>query len=168
MAEEIAVGVFPDRASAEAALALLEAHGFQPADVSIVMPDAGDPNQDMDGAAKGAVTNAAAMGGVLGGVGGLLLGLGLLTIPVVGPVLAAGPLMAALGGAALGAGAGGLVGALTNAGLHPHHAARLEQAVRDGSVLVTVAATPRHEEARDLLCDAGATETDFSLSGDEE
>jgi hypothetical protein len=104
---------------------------------------------------------------VLGGIGGWLIGAGVLMIPGLGPLLAAGPLMAALGGAVVGAGTGGIVGVLTGVGLTEAHAQQLEQRVREGGVVVTVGPTPRHEEVRALLCELGATETDFSLIGDE-
>ena len=48
----------------------------------------------------------------MGGGAGLLAGLGLLAIPGLGPVVAAGWLAAPAVGAAAGAAAGGLVGAL--------------------------------------------------------
>jgi hypothetical protein len=163
MAAETAVGVFQDRARAEAAVALLQAHGFDAAEVSMVMQDpAVAAEEEHDDIATGLT-----VGGAIGGVGGWLAGAGLLSIPVIGPVLAVGPLLAMLGGMAAGAGAGGLVGALTGAGVNETHAARLAGQVQEGGVLVSVRATLRHEEARALLRQAGATETDFSLAGDE-
>ena len=60
----------------------------------------------------------AGIGAAIGGVGGLLLSAaGALTIPVIGPILAAGPIAAALTGAGIGAAAGGLIGALTESGV---------------------------------------------------
>src|SRR4029453_9839073 len=50
-----------------------------------------------EGAATGAAT-----GSVVGGTLGLLAGIGALAIPGVGPLIAAGPIMAALSGAAAG------------------------------------------------------------------
>jgi len=48
-----------------------------------------------------------------------------------------------------------------------HDVAPLAVSKTPGNVLVTVQPTERHEEARRLLCDAGAIETDFSLTGHE-
>jgi len=45
----------------------------------------------------------AGTGGVLGGALGLLAGIGMLAIPGIGPFIAAGPIMAALGGIAVAA-----------------------------------------------------------------
>ncbi len=163
MAEEAVVGLFEDREQAEECIRLLHAQGFAVEDMSLLMQ--GKKGDDGEGAGSD-VVEGAATGGLLGGIGGLLLGAGLLLIPGVGPVLAAGPLLTALGGAALGAGTG-LVATLTKAGVSEGHAKRIEEQVSRGGVLVTVASTPRHEEARALLCQAGATETDFSLTGEE-
>ncbi|MGI8586362.1 MAG: hypothetical protein DLM67_05415 [Candidatus Nephthysia bennettiae] len=165
MSEEAAVGLFADREQAEECIRLLHAQGFAIEDMSLLMQGDKGAGKGDDGEAPD-VVEGAATGGLLGGIGGLLLGAGLLLIPGVGPVLAAGPLLTALGGAALGAGTG-LVATLTNAGVSEGHAKRIEEQVSSGSVLVTVAPTPRHEEARALLCQAGATETDFSLTGEE-
>jgi uncharacterized membrane protein len=81
----------------------------------------------------------AGIGAAIGGVGGLLLSAaGMLTIPVIGPVLAAGPIAAALAGAGIGAAAGGLIGALTEAGIPEEDAKYFAEGVRRGDVLVTV------------------------------
>ncbi len=65
-----------------------------------------------DGAAAGA-----GVGAVLGGLAGLLVGIGALAIPGIGPIIAAGPLAATLAGAGLGAATGGVIGALADAGV---------------------------------------------------
>ena len=92
-------------------------------------------------AASGAGTGATT-GAVLGGGAGLLAGLGMLAIPGVGPVVAAGWLVATLAGAgagaAVGAAAGGLVGSLTAAGVPEREAHVYAEGVRRGSSLVTV------------------------------
>src|SRR6185437_13482826 len=96
-------------------------------------------------AASGAGTGATT-GAVLGGGAGLLAGLGMLAIPGVGPVVAAGWLVATLAGAgagaAVGAAAGGLVGSLTAAGVPEREAHVYAEGVRRGSSLVTVRAGP--------------------------
>ena len=91
------------------------------------------------GAAAGAVT-----GGVIGGVAGLALAFTSLTIPVLGPVIAAGPIVATLTGAGVGAVAGGLIGGLTDLGVSHEHAQYYAESVRRGGALVTV----RADEAR--------------------
>lgn len=95
---------------------------------------------DIDAADKTSdVVADAGIGAAIGGVGGLLLSAaGLLTLPVIGPVLAAGPIAAALTGAGVGAAAGGLIGALTEAGIPEEDAKHYAEGVRRGDILVTV------------------------------
>jgi hypothetical protein len=100
----------------------------------------GDKDGEND-AAKGA-GKGAATGGVLGAGAGLLAGLGLLAIPGIGEVVAAGWLASTLTGAAAGAVAGGaiggLVGALTDAGVPEEDAHVYSEGVRRGGTLLTV------------------------------
>ncbi len=64
-----------------------------------------------------ATAGGAVTGAVIGGVGGALLSLSALAIPGIGPVIAAGPLIAGLVGAGAGAAVGGLLGTLTAVGI---------------------------------------------------
>jgi uncharacterized membrane protein len=89
-----------------------------------------DPSQN--------IGTGAGVGAAIGGTSGLLLALAGLALPGVGPVLAAGPLVAALGGAGLGAAVGGMVGALVNLGIPEDEAHHYAEGVRRGDVLVTV------------------------------
>ena len=106
----------------------------------------------VDGAAVGAGTGAVA-GSAIGGTVGLLAGLGALAIPGFGPVVAAGPLVAAITGAGLGAaagaGAGGLIGALTETGISEEEAGHYAEAVGRGSTLMTVVAN--ENDARQVV-----------------
>jgi hypothetical protein len=87
------------------------------------------------------VATGAGIGAVIGGLGGLLVGLGALAIPGVGPVIAAGPLVAALTGAGVGAVAGGIVGALADLGIPDEEANIYAEGLYRGHVLV-IAQTP--------------------------
>jgi len=82
----------------------------------------------------------AGAGATVGGIVGLLTGLGVMAIPGIGPLVAAGWLATTLAGAATGALAGGLIGALTSAGLSREEAEVYEEGVRRGSTLVAVQA----------------------------
>jgi len=82
----------------------------------------------------------ASLGTVVGGGAGLLAGLGALAIPGVGPVVAAGWLIATLTGAGIGAAGGGLLGSLVHAGVPEEHAHTYAEGVRRGGTLVTVRA----------------------------
>lgn len=92
-----------------------------------------------DNAAAGAGTGAS-VGTVLGGGAGLLAGLGMLAIPGVGPVVAAGWLVATTLGAGVGAASGGLLGSLVGAGVSETDANVYAEGVRRGGALVTVRA----------------------------
>ena len=78
----------------------------------------------------------AGIGATIGGLGGLLMGLGLLAVPGVGPALAAGPIVSTLVGAGIGGIAGGLMGALVNSGVPEEEAGHYSEGVRRGGSLV--------------------------------
>lgn len=86
------------------------------------------------------VATGAGVGAAIGGAGGLLTGLGIIAIPGVGPVVAAGWLASTLLGAVAGAATGGIVGALVDAGVPEKDAQVYSEAVRRGGTLVTVQA----------------------------
>lgn len=106
-----------------------------------------------EGAAVGATT-----GGVLGGVAGWLVGIGTLAIPGVGPLIAAGPIMAALSGAAVGGAVGGITGTLVGLGIPEFEAKRYEGKVKDGNVLISVHAEDSDDikTAKAIFKEAGA------------
>lgn len=135
-------GLFDQYDDARRAVQDLEAAGIAHRDVSIVGHDkhGSDARTDAGQAASEDAGIGAGLGAAVGGAGGLLAGLGLLAIPGVGPVVAAGWLAAtavgAAGGAAIGAAAGGLVGALTQAGVPERDANVYAEGVRRGGTLV--------------------------------
>ena len=134
---------YPD---AERAVRALEAAGVSHSDISIVANNSDNwysadkkVDRDRDGVddrAEGA-GKGAGIGAGLGGAAGLLAGLGLLAIPGLGPVVAAGWLASTALGAAAGAATGGIVGALTEAGISKDDAALYAEGVRRGGTLVT-------------------------------
>jgi uncharacterized membrane protein len=139
---KVIVGVFNSVQDAQEALRDLEMEGISRNDISIVANKNATGYQNMEGSDKSSnVIADAGIGAAIGGVGGLLLSAaGLVTVPVIGPVLAAGPIAAALTGAGIGAAAGGLVGALTESGIPEEDAKNYAEGVRRGDVLVTVRA----------------------------
>ena len=149
--------VYQTYAEATRVVQSLESAGIPHSDISIVSGDktvsstgydsmgtsgtntgmtSGDPEQ---GAATGGGTGAT-IGTVLGGGAGLLAGIGSLAIPGIGPIVAAGWLVAALTGAGVGAAAGGLLGSLTGAGVSEADAQTYQEGVNSGGTLVTVRA----------------------------
>lgn len=133
-------GLFDTYGSAELAVRDLKSTGIPSEDISIVSNNTAEATT---GAAEGAGAGAG-LGALAGGTGGLLAGLGMLAIPGVGPVVAAGWLIAtavgAAAGAVVGGAAGGLIGALTNAGVSEDEAHVYAEGVRRGGTLVTVRA----------------------------
>lgn len=102
---------------------------------SMTAGSTGDHPTSPDAAGTGAT-----VGTVLGGGAGLLAGLGMLAIPGVGPVVAAGWLVATALGAGVGAASGGLLGSLVGAGVDEADAHVYSEGVRRGGTLVTVRA----------------------------
>ena len=143
--------------------------GFSNNDISVLFPDKGGTRdfaheqhtKAPEGAATGALT-----GGVLGGVAGWLVGIGALAIPGVGPFIAAGPIMAALGGAAAGATAGGLTGMLIGLGIPEYEAKRYEGKIKSGGILISVHTDSGDEvtRAKELFKKDGAE--DISYTGE--
>jgi uncharacterized membrane protein len=82
----------------------------------------------------------------------------LLTVPGVGPVLAAGPLAAVLDGTAIGAAKVALIGAIVDLGVPVEYARTYVSEIERGSVLVVVRTTAvPPEDVRAILAEAGAT-----------
>jgi hypothetical protein len=138
----------------------LIAAGFDPASISIISPHASqslgldamdemaiadDPERMTAGAAAGLT-----VGATLGGAAGLLMGLGLLVIPGVGPALAIGPLASALAGIGLGGAAGGVAGALARSGIPAIDSNEYSHALRRGDTLLFAQVTS------DRLMEAGS------------
>lgn len=151
--------LFDTYADAEAAVGALEQIGVPHDDISLASSDAdragafsatrggphdrdgdGHPDEGLDD--HGDVTRGASTGAAIGGVGGLLAGLGLMAIPGLGPIVAAGWLVATVTGAGLGAAGGaatgGVVGALKNSGHTDDEAHVFSEGLRRGGTLVSV------------------------------
>lgn len=134
--------LFDNYSDARTAVSDLEIHGLSHDDISIVANNAhGEHGVDEGINEDGDVTRGASTGAALGGAGGLLAGLGLLAIPGLGPIVAAGWLAATATGAAVGAlggaATGGIVGALKNAGHTDEEANVYSEGVRRGGTLVS-------------------------------
>ncbi|MCK1544487.1 hypothetical protein IVB12_21690 [Bradyrhizobium sp. 179] len=149
--------LYDNYSDAEQAVTRLQSAGVPHSDISIVANNSdnwygssrGKIDRDRDGVddrAEGAGTGAG-IGAGLGGAAGLLAGLGLLAIPGLGPVVAAGWLASTAAGAAAGEATGGIVGALTQAGISKEDASRYAEGVRRGGTLVS-ARVPDQDRAR--------------------
>jgi hypothetical protein len=138
---EAVIGLVPSRARAEDVVLELQKAGFTGNEISVLFPDASGTkdfaHEQHTKAPEGAIAGAGT-GGAVGGTLGLLAGIGALAIPGVGPLIAAGPIMAALSGAAAGALVGGLSGALVGLGIPELEAKQYEGKIKDGNILLSV------------------------------
>ena len=164
-----AFGIFATRAAAENAVDQLVAAGYSNQDVSVLMSDregAKDFATEKNTKAPEGTATGVGVGGIAGGTLGLLAGLGALAIPGVGPLIAAGPIMATLAGVGVGGAVGGLVGALVGMGIPEYEAKRYEGRVKDGGILVSVHCDSSEEvsRAKDILKNAGGE--DIASSGE--
>ncbi|MEP7071339.1 MAG: DUF3341 domain-containing protein [Verrucomicrobiota bacterium] len=161
MSKTSVFGIVNTHAQAETLVEGLQQAGFPPDEMSVLLPDT-EGKHDIGHvkatkAPEGAATGATA-GGVTGGVIGLLAGIGALAIPGVGPLIAAGPIMAALSGAAVGGATGGLVGGLVGLGIPEVEAKRYETKLKDGNYLIAVHTHDGDQKTRamDVFKNAGA------------
>jgi hypothetical protein len=150
-------GIATSQGQAERIIERLHAEGFARSEISVLMPDTGGTREvghiKATKAPEGATT-----GGIVGGGIGLLVGIGSLAIPGVGPLIAAGPIMAALSGAAVGATTGGIVGGLAGLGIPEIDAKRYDEKLKKGNYLVAVHAYESGEvdRAKEIFKDAHA------------
>jgi len=154
-------GIFPNRLAVEEAVNHLRNAGFRSTDVSVLfsenMGTKDFAHEKNTKAPEGAATGGVA-GGVAGGVLGWLTGIGVLAIPGLVPLIAAGPIVAALAGAGAVGTLGGLIGALVGTGMPEYEATRFEGRIRDGGVLLSVHCDNSDwvRRAKDVLIEAGA------------
>ncbi|SDJ86403.1 general stress protein [Sediminibacillus albus] len=160
MESKVIGGVFKKQEDAIKAIKDLQNKGYHKDDFSVFAKDSDDAeaigdqtNTDITKDKSGRGKNAgkglgigAGTGGVLGGTAGLIAEIGLLAIPGVGAIAAAGPIAAALTGAGIGAGGGGIVGALVGAGIPEEHAKEYEQHLKNGNIIVLVEANENDRE----------------------
>jgi hypothetical protein len=154
------MALFPDSVQCSLAAERLREAGFRSADISVLMAD-NSGNKDLghvkETKAPEGTTTGAATGAILGGTLGWLAGIGMLAIPGVGPLIAAGPIMAALAGAGIGGSVGGLTGALVGMGIPEYEAKRFEGMIKEGKALLSVHCDSQDwvKKAKDILDDAG-------------
>ena len=153
--KEILTGLFRDRESAERAYGCVTTRGYDKGDVSLLMSDDTRmrmfPKTEADTELGTKATEGAGIGALTGGgVGALLAGLAAAGIAVPGlPIIAAGPLAAALAGGATGGTIGGIIGALIGYGIPEERAKLYDKGIGEGGVVLGV--TPRTPEDAEYL-----------------
>jgi hypothetical protein len=163
------LGIFADRDGVERGADVLIHAGFAPAAISILLPESLGPSAlatEKATKAPEGVAAGATSGAVLGGALGLLVGIGALAIPGLGPFIAAGPLIATLAGVGVGGTVGGITGALIGMGIPEYEAKTYERRLRKGGILISVHCDTSEQisRAKDLLKGCGAE--DISSTGD--
>jgi Protein of unknown function (DUF3341) len=162
-------GIYRDRIGVERAVDALKNAGFRNTDISVLFPE----NQGTKDFAHEKATKApegtaagAGTGAVIGGTLGWLAGIGALAIPGVGPLIAAGPIVAALTGVGVGGALGGITGALIGMGIPEYEAKRYEGRVKEGGILLSVHSDNSEwtSKAKDILERTGAE--DVSSTGE--
>lgn len=161
------IGIFASRDQAEKAVQAMREKGITDQEISIVAKKekiggerTGGGRDDEEGGMNmmaGDLSTGMATGGALGGLAGVLAGAGALAIPGLGPIVAAGPIVAGLTGAA----AGGLTGSLIDMGIPQERGQYYEEKVKEGKILAVVKADDKKvSEAAMILRQNGATDVE--------
>jgi len=154
-------GIYPNRTSVEEAVESLRAGGFRGTDVSVLFQEnqgTKDFAHEKNTKAPEGATTGGIVGGISGGVLGWLTGIGALAIPGLGPLVAAGPIVAALAGVGAVGAVGGVIGALAGMGVPEYEAKRFEGRIKQGGVLLSVHCDNEDwvKRAKELLKRSGA------------
>jgi hypothetical protein len=162
-------GIFPTVASADNATDIFVKSGFAASNISALMPENLGQRQigtEKSTKAPEGATAGASTGAVLGGALGLLAGIGALAIPGVGPLIAAGPIMATLAGLGAGGVVGGVAGSLIGLGIPEYEAKRYEGRIKEGGILLSVHCdtSDQIKRAKEIMKIAGAE--DISSTGE--
>lgn len=165
-----AFGIYTTREMAENGVDRLIAGGFRNEDISVLLQDnVGTKDfahekhtKAPEGTAAGAVA-----GGAIGGAIGALIGVGALAVPGVGPLIAAGPVIAALTGVGSGGVVGGIIGGLVGLGIPEYEAKRYEGRIKEGGILLSVHCDNSEwvSKAKEILRETGAD--DIASAGEE-
>jgi hypothetical protein len=154
-------GIYPDRSAVEESVEHLRRAGFRNTDISVLFPENSgtkDFAHEKNTKAPEGATSGVVAGGIAGGVLGWLTGIGALAIPGLGPLIAAGPIVAALAGAGAVGTLGGIVGALAGMGIPEYEAKRYEGRIREGGILLSVHCDSGDwvKRAKEILTETGA------------
>jgi hypothetical protein len=154
-------GIYSNYANAEAAVGALKEAEFRNTDISVLLPEnlgTKDLAHEKNSKAPEGAAAGAASGAVIGGTLGWLVGIGALAIPGIGPLLAAGPIVAALAGMGVGGAVAGIGGALVGWGIPEYEAKRYEGRVKNGGILLSVHTDDSQwtKRAKEILKQTGA------------
>lgn len=161
MANTAVFGIYPDYVAVERAVEALKDAGYRNTDISALFPEnvgTKDFAHEKGTKAPEGASAGAGTGAVLGGTLGWLAGIGSLAIPGIGPLIAAGPIVATLAGIGVGGAIGGLTGALVGMGIPEYEAKRYEGRIKSGGILLSVHADDSKwtKKAKEILERTGA------------
>ena len=150
------LGVFDSVDRAERAADDLRQKGFSKNEISVIAKEdsarRGEGDRDRNTMTQD-ISGGVATGGTIGGAAGLLAGIGALAIPGVGPIVAAGPIAAALTGAVTG----GIAGGLIDWGIPEESGRKYEEHVKSGKIVAAVKTSDdKVEDAAEVLRRNGA------------
>ncbi len=162
-------GIYLTRSDMESAVTAMRDAGFSSSDVSVLLPEnlgSGELVTEKGTKAPEGAAVGAGSGAAVGGALGWLVGVGALAIPGIGPVIAAGPLVAVLAGIGVGGALGGFAGILIGVGIPEHKAKRYEGRLLKGGILLAVYCETSEEikRAKGIMEITGAE--DISSSGE--
>jgi hypothetical protein len=138
------LGMFETPHEAQLTIQALKDYGIPEGDISLLMPYSEEDNRDtselsdVNKVEQDSIRKGLGAGAAAGGALGLLAGLGAFTIPGLGPILAAGPIVALLEGMGFGAIAGGLAGALAGEGVPNKEIEFYTDGLKSGHALVII------------------------------
>ncbi|MGH9736016.1 MAG: DUF3341 domain-containing protein [Candidatus Acidiferrales bacterium] len=152
-------GIYSSYQDMERGIDLLKGEGFRNTDISVLLPENVGP-KPLTQVKRNRAERAAAggfSGALVGGTLGWLAGIGVIAIPGFGPLLAAGPILAALAGVGVGGTVAGVAGALIGTGIPATEAAKYERQLKKGAIMISVNADPSSaQRARQVLLSTGA------------
>jgi hypothetical protein len=155
------LGVYRDRPAIEEAMDALRAAGFRCADISVLFQE-NQGTKDFAHEKNTKAPDGAVIGGMIGGITGAALGwlisMGVLAIPDLGALVAAGPILSALAGAGAVGAVGGIIGCLAGSGVPEYEAKRFAGRTKRGGILMSVHCDNDDwvKRARSLLRQTGA------------
>ena len=155
------MGIYPDRTTVSDAINVLHKAGYRATDISVLSADnegSKDFGHEKHTKASEGAAMGAAVGAVIAGALAWLVSVQIVTIAGSGPLVAAGPVVAALAGAGGGGLAGWLVGLLAGLRLPTYVAKRYAGRIRRGGILLSVHCDSEEwcDRAKKTLKDTGA------------
>jgi len=155
------LGIYPDRTTVSDAIDVLHKTGYRATDISVLSsdnPGSKDFAHEQHNRALEAAAVGTAAGAAIGAALAWFVSVQTLSIPGFGPLVAVGPVVAALAGAGAGGAVGWIAGLLAGLGQTEYVARRYAGRIRRGGILVSVHCdTPEWcAKAKKTLKDTGA------------